>query len=142
MSSWVCVDASVVVCLVTGGDGAEEIARLWAEWSQAGKHIGAPALLAYEVTNALWRYVHAGELATDEAQAALDAALGLGIVLHTDAGLHRRAMDLAGQAGLSATYDAHYIALAEAFDAELWTTDARLVKRMDGRAVQLRLVGR
>ena len=53
----------------------------------------------------------------DTWRTALDRALqigrririGLGYrVLHTNTGLHRRAMDLARQAGLAATYDAHY----------------------------------
>jgi predicted nucleic acid-binding protein len=142
MSSWVCVDASVVVRLVTGGEGADKIARLWAEWGGAGLSIGAPNLLIYEVTNALWRYAQVGELEPDEAVAALDSALGLGIVLHADAALHRRALELARRQGLAATYDAHYVALADMLDTELWTTDARLVKQLGDQAARLRLIER
>ena len=37
----------------------------------------APDLFVAEVTNALWKYVAAGEMSLDDASAALDAALGL-----------------------------------------------------------------
>lgn len=142
MSSWVCVDANVVLRLVTGGDGAEQIARLWADWREAGLQIAAPGLLAYEVTNALWRYAHVGELEPDEAAMALDTALGLGVVLHNDSALHRRALELARRHGLPATYDAHYLALAEMLDAGLWTTDARLASKLGSGDDRLRLIQR
>lgn len=37
------------------------------------------------------------------------------------------ALDLAERLSLSATYDAHYLALAEWLGAEFWTADQRLV---------------
>jgi predicted nucleic acid-binding protein len=103
--------------------------------------IAAPTLLYYEVASALRRYVHVGELQSSGVDEALDAALGLGVVLIGDDALHRRALRFADQLGLAAAYDAHYLALAERLDAELWTTDARLVRGLAGRLPWVRLIG-
>jgi predicted nucleic acid-binding protein len=40
--------------------------------------------------------------------------------------LSTRALELADRFGLSATYDAHYLALAEREGCEYWTADERL----------------
>ena len=123
---WVCVDASVVVPLVTRGPEGSPCAAAWRRWHTSGQKPVAPSLLMYEVANALHRYVRSGMLLADEARDALEAVLGLGIELRGDAELHRRALALAGELGLPATSDAHYLALAERLDAEFWTADRRL----------------
>ena len=122
----ICVDASVVIPLVTGSPAAEYVAASWTEWYESGRALASPTLLYYEVANALHRYLVHGELDAAETAAALDAALGLEITLYGDAGIHRRALEIAGAYGLSATCDAHYLALAEKLGAELWTADRRL----------------
>ena len=45
----------------------------------------------------------------------------LPIKLFGDADLHIQAVQLASRYGLLATYDAHYLALADHLEAELWT---------------------
>jgi predicted nucleic acid-binding protein len=56
------------------------------------------------------------------------AALDLPIELFGGIGLHRRALELAQSLSLPATYDAHYLAVAEDLQAELWTADRRLFR--------------
>lgn len=51
------------------------------------------------------------------------------ITLYGDRDLHRRALSLAKQLSLPAAYDAHYLALAERLNAELWTADRCLAER-------------
>jgi predicted nucleic acid-binding protein len=42
--------------------------------------------------------------------------------------LHERALEIAHHYDLSAAYDAHYVALAEALTATLWTNDQDLLR--------------
>jgi len=82
------------------------------KWYEDGRSVVAPSLLYCEITNALHRYVVHGEL-LPEASALLELALKLDINLYGDDDLHRRALNLAKRFSLPATYDAHYLALAE-----------------------------
>ncbi len=127
-NSPICVDASVVVRLVESTTPDSPAIRLWRGWYEDGRPIVAPSLLYYEVSNALHRYVVMGELLPEEATEALEAALRIEINMYFDADLHRRALHLAKSLSLSATYDAHYLALAERLGADFWTGDHRLVR--------------
>ena len=51
--------------------------------------------------------------------------------------MHERAWELAIAAGLT-THDALYLALAEAWEAELWTCDERLAAPVAGRYAAVR----
>ena len=130
-SSWICVDASLVVRLVA--DAADvSVHGLWERWSADNQRIAAPTLLFYEVTNALYQYERHGLLTAGSVQLAQGAALELPIDLYGGVTLHRRALELAQRFSLSATYDAHYLAVAEELEAELWTADRRLVGAVSG----------
>jgi predicted nucleic acid-binding protein len=130
-NSWICVDASLIVRLVA--DPADvSVHQLWERWSADNQRIAAPTLLFYEITNALYQYERHGLLTPASAQLAQGAALELPIDLYSSAGLHRRALELALRLSLPATYDAHYLALADELQAELWTADRRLVQAVSG----------
>ena len=139
-SSTICVDASLVVQLVTGGTLVHRIAPLWSRWHEEGRLLVAPTLLYYEVANALHRYLVSGFITPEEERDAFEAALEMGIVLLGDASLHRRALQIAQDLNLSAAYDAHYLALAEQFGAEFWTADQRLANNVGSRLPWVRLV--
>lgn len=127
-SSPVCLDASFIVHLLLSEETAVRADSLWEQWHRAGQALVAPTLLYYEVSNVLHRYVTGGILSQTEAMTLLDTALSLDIKLYGDAGLHRRAVQLAESFSLPAACDAHYLALAERLGAEFWTADRRLVK--------------
>lgn len=126
-SKTLCIDAGLVIRLVIMPDD-EEIEALWDRWKDDDRHIVAPALLFYEVSNALYRYQHAGLLSAETVDSALQAALVLPIELIEDGRLHTEAKAVAERLNQPATYDAHYLALAERLDAEFWTTDGRFAK--------------
>jgi predicted nucleic acid-binding protein len=113
--------------LVSSDTYETPVVKLWEEWHEAGRSAVAPTLLYYEVSNAIHRYVVHGELLPEEGAEVLEAALGLNITLYGDVSLHRRASRMANRLALPATYDAHYLALAETLNAEFWTADHRLV---------------
>jgi len=137
-SSAACVDASLVVRLLLGPQ-SQEIRSLWEQWDLEHRDLVAPALIHYEVSNALYRYERHGSLSAETVAEALDAALGLPIRLYSDSALHLRAVEMARQFALPAAYDAHYLALAERLGTELWTCDARLVNKVGPDLSWLRL---
>lgn len=139
-NSWICVDAGLVIRLVA--DPADvTVHQLWEGWSAESQPIGAPTLLFYEVTNALHQYQRHGLLTGESARLAQAAALDLPIELFGSIGLHRRALELAQSLSLPATYDPHYLAVAEDLQAELWTADRRLLRAVGSSLSWVRQAG-
>jgi predicted nucleic acid-binding protein len=140
-SSMLCVDANLLVRLVTQptDDAVEEH---WNRWRLEGRLFAAPTLLHYEVTNALYQYQKLGLISDTAVRLAHQAALALPIELHGDESLHSAALALTIRFSLSASYDAHYLALAERLGVELWTVDERLWRRVRGELPWVRLVPR
>ncbi len=121
-----CVDANFVVKLVNNPSETSPYLTLWDRWEQSQTQIIAPTLLCYEVTNVFHRIRRAGQLLDKEAQQSLNNALNLPIRFYGDRQLHQQALEIAQQFNLSAAYDAHYLALAQRFQAVLYTGDKRL----------------
>ncbi|MCB0113501.1 MAG: type II toxin-antitoxin system VapC family toxin [Caldilineaceae bacterium] len=128
-SSSICLDANAVVHLVLRQE-TPQFARQWLEWSQAKRTFIAPSILYYEVGNALYQYYRNSIITHETLTAAQRAAMQLGIRLYADAGVHQRALDLCIEFALPAIYDAHYLAIAERFGAELWTADQRFQRKV------------
>ncbi len=122
----VCLDASFLVQLVTHGRFVARAANLWQEWHHQGRELVAPGLIYYEISNALYRYRKADMISAQDAERVLESVLAFSVTIYQDHDLHRRALDLAEEFSLPATYDAHYLALAERLDADFWTADRRL----------------
>jgi len=137
----VCIDASFVLHLVSGGELTTAAIGRWAAWHQAGRAVVAPVLLHYEVSGALWRYVERRELLAEEAIEALEAALDLQIELRSDPELLRRALGIADRLRLPAPEWAHYLAVAEQLGGELWTADGRLVSAVQAVLPWVHLLG-
>lgn len=124
-NSWVCVDANLVLRLVSDPDDAL-VRQLWQHWRNEQCPVAAPTLLRYEVTNALYRSRRAGLLSASSVSSALQVALDVPLQLFGDSALHTSALAIADRYTLPAAYDAHYLALAERLGAEFWTADERL----------------
>lgn len=94
-------------------------------WGDARSIPNAPHLLDVEVTQVLRRLVRAKQLSPDFARTLLGDLQALDLVRHPHGLLLDRALELGDN--LTA-YDAMYVALAEALDATLVTTDGKLAK--------------
>jgi len=138
-SSWLCVDANLVIRLVAD-PGDLSVRQLWEQWDGERRQLAAPALLYYEVANALYRYQKLGFLGPSSVKLAFEAALALPVRLHGEADLHWRALELAERLSLPAAYDAHYLALAEGLGAEFWTADGRLARAVQASLPWVHLV--
>lgn len=132
-----CVDASLVVRIL---DGDPVALPVWERLVQLDGDLIAPSLLHYEVANALYQQQRAGRVSAELAALQLDRCLRLPIELHGDAGLHSRALELGYEHQLPATYDAHYVALAERLRVPLWTCDRRLAEAMAEGPPEVHLV--
>jgi predicted nucleic acid-binding protein len=128
-SSAVCVDASIVLRHILQPDD-EAVKELWLSWVSRQCQLVSPALLFYEVTNGLYQQQKFGLLSAETIRDSLELAVSLPIKLVGEVGLHQRARELATKYKLLATYDAHYLAVAEGMEIELWTADARLVNTL------------
>ncbi|MDJ0728386.1 MAG: type II toxin-antitoxin system VapC family toxin [Crocosphaera sp.] len=122
----VCLDANFIVLLVSLKDSENVCQQKWQEWQLSNTVIVAPSLIMYEVSNAFHRGVKAGQITQDESESLLETALNLGIHFYGDSNLHQEAFKIANLYNLSATYDAHYLALAQRLEVEFWTADKRL----------------
>jgi predicted nucleic acid-binding protein len=125
----VCIDANLVFRRVAEPSN-DAIQALWQRWHDERWTCIAPRLVLYEVTNALHRARLHGLLSVEAAVAALQLVLEMPLRLHDEAVLHEQALALATRFALPAAYDAHYLALAAHQDAEFWTTDRRLVAKV------------
>ena len=122
------IDASAYIDALITDDAQSEwiLSRLASEHS-----VQVPAVFDVEVLHSLRRIEAAGAVGEDLIQAAIAKLDDLRAVRHNHALLRPRIWAL--RANLTA-YDAAYIALAEAFDAPLVTTDARLARSSGHRA--------
>ena len=117
----VVVDASVLVAVTTdaGASGT------WAEGIIADGHLCAPHLVLVEATNVLRRLERARELTRLEATAAQRDLLRLSIDLFPFEPFAERVWELRNDV---TSYDAWYIAIAEALQVPLATLDGRLTR--------------
>lgn len=110
------VDASSTVAYLLGESSREERAGILDD-----PH--APALVDVEVTHALRGLLRSSAIDRTTAERSRSELGMLGLRRHPDAPLLRRAWELRD---VCTTYDALYVALAEALGATLLTRDARL----------------
>lgn len=139
----ICVDASFIVTLLVPEATSEVAEEHWQRWHKEGRAICAPTLLSYEVTNSLHRCVLAGRLTSAAARRTVESVIpNLGIdLVDSRPSISLRALEIASEFGLKAAYDAHYVAVAELQEAELWTLDERLVRRVEAKLPWVRLLG-
>lgn len=128
-SSTVCIDASIILRYVLNPDDAP-IRKVWQSWVADEINLVAPSLLFYDVTNGLYQQQRNKYLSPETIWKSLEYSLDLPITLVNEKNLHVRAREIAMKYSLSATYDAHYLALAEWMDIDLWTADKRLINTL------------
>ena len=129
------LDASALVELLLETAIGRKVALRIADANVA---LHVPHLADVEVAQALRRYAREGDLNNAEARAALDDLRDLDLRRHSHEPLLDRAWELRDNIS---TYDAVYVALAEALDAVLLTCDGKLARARGIRA-DIELVAR
>jgi len=116
------VDASVAVAYLLGDASAAERAAILGR-------AHAPSFLDVEVTHSLRGLLRGRKIDAARADTARGELRQLRLARRVDAVLLPRAWELRD---VCTTYDALYVALAEALDATLITRDARLARGVEG----------
>ena len=85
--------------------------------------------------------MHRGEMDLKTAQQALRTVLDFGIEIHEEAELPEHVLALAYEFKMRTTYDAHYLALAEKYNCDLWTGDRKLHNSTKNKFSRVKWVG-
>jgi predicted nucleic acid-binding protein len=138
----VVVDASLAVKWATYEDDTPAAQMLLDHWIQENVTILAPDLLLYETTNIFYKRMRKDQLMLEEAASAFGLLMqtGLNIETITNEKLSLQALKIAQSHKLPATYDAHYLALAEREQCEFWTADERLYNSVKSQFSWVRLL--
>ena len=141
MNGYVVVDASLAFKWLVKEIYTAEANALGRSWNSQGIRIAAPYLMPVEVSNALHQRVGRGDLTLEAATQRMKNLLSSGLELLQPAHLYGRALELASQFGLGATYDAHYLALAETLGCDMWTADQKFFRAASPVARSVRWIG-
>jgi predicted nucleic acid-binding protein len=134
MKNIVVVDANIALKWVLSESDSSVASNLLASWLKNGITIMAPALLAYEATNTLYRNMRSGKITSSVAVDGLNLILKIvKLDFSYDPIINIQAMKLAERFGQPASYDSHYLALAEREGCELWTDDTRMWRAIKGK---------
>lgn len=123
------LDASAIIELVLSTTAAVAVSR---RLSAAGETFHAPHLLDLEVLQVLRRYAANGDMSEDRARQALTDYLDVPLIRYTHDVFALRIWELRHNL---TSYDAAYVALAEALSAPLITRDRKLAATPGHRAM-------
>jgi len=128
MNTYLVIDASFALRLILPSPHQERCQTLVTQWHTEGYVLCAPTLWLYELTSALCKGVHFGQITRYEGLQTLTLAQKLGVRLFPpDDAQTTLAFDWTMQLNRAAAYDSFYLALAKTLRSELWTADRRLV---------------
>ena len=132
MAKSLVVDASFAFNLVLPGPRQARFQTLMTDWKNDGYELCAPTLWVYEITSALGKVIHFGQITPEEGQRALVLAERLGVQLIPPNDVQARlALDWTVRLNRAAAYDSFYLALAETLQCEMWTADKRLYNTVE-----------
>lgn len=138
----ICIDASVAAKMLLEEELSDHATALYFAMVDDHATMVAPTLLLYELTNIVRKQMRGTRaISLNDANVLLEDFLALPIELHAPPGLHLIALDIAATHNLPASYDAHYLALAQLLDCEFWTSDLRLVNQVANSLPFVRWLG-
>jgi predicted nucleic acid-binding protein len=135
------VDASVAIKWLLVEEHSDRARAMLADANAFRTQLVAPPGFPGEVLNALYQQERRQALLAVDADQALRRFDDVPYQVAASPGLLGDALALARRFSLGATYDGQYLALAQAFDVELWTADQRLVRAVSPSFPLIRWIG-
>ncbi len=136
----VCLDAGLVIKLVSPEPDSPQVEAAFQKWKAEGVDLVAPAFAAAEVDSVFRQKVMRGELTEELADEAFRLAARLPIRLDVAMDCRERAWEMARQFRFPTVYDAVYLALAETRQYEFWTADRKLYECVKEQLAFVRLL--
>lgn len=132
------IDSSVAAKWLFPEDDSDLAFALLEDHVDRNELVVGPHLLPIELTNVIRQRMRRQGMFLDDAESALERFFTYPVELQpvTETGhrlMNRRALAISAAFDLPASYDAHYLALAELLDCPFWTADQRLLRALDGR---------
>lgn len=124
------IDASIATKWLVSERGTDRALRLRDLYLSGGLELIAPALIYYEVANALRFHPHY-RLTEAELLSAVVALGDMQIAMQPTTEIWSKAFEISISEGI-AIYDSIYIAMPLTFDAKLVTSDKKLVEKLSG----------
>jgi len=138
VNSSVVVDTSLAVKWVLIETDSSDARRLRERWRRDGVQPIVPSWFACEVANVLYQRLRAGRYTLPEIRRSLGEVLTFVAVRDFEAVVADRGLEIAALLGQKASYDAHYVALAERAGCDLWTADERFWNAAKGAFPRVR----
>ncbi len=140
--AYVCVDASPAIKVIVREPDSEKADALFAQWSNEGTCLIAPAFFDVETDSILrQKVILRQELTPAQAEAAFIVLQALPIRQLTVPAQRQRAWQIATEFGFATVYDATYLALAELQGCPFWTADKRLFDQVKVRIPFVKWLG-
>lgn len=139
--SRVVVDTSLAVKWVLPEPHSAEALALLGDWQARQTTPTVPSWFGWEVANVLFQRIRAKIATLPDAQRAVRDLLDAVAVQDLDPAIALRGLELAHAFKQKASYDAHFLALAEHLGCELWTADERFWRETNPSLPWVRWVG-
>ncbi|MEM7534239.1 MAG: type II toxin-antitoxin system VapC family toxin [Chloroflexota bacterium] len=137
-SDIIVIDASLVFRLVVHHPTQPIVQEHFQAWIDQGHDLITPSLWFYEITSAITKAIHFKHLTQPEADSALQQAFDLDIeVIQPSETLAINAAAWTTKLQRANAYDSFYLALADYYNAPLWTADGKLVRAVNQAWVRL-----
>ena len=140
MDGVVVVDTSLAFKWFVLEEDSNRARALGRSWSASGVRIAAPHLVLAEMSNVLHRMVVEDDFPVRDAVSLIGQVSAFGLELHHALPLYPRALELASILRQGAVYDCVFLALAESFNCDLWTADARFQRAARGQYANVHLL--
>jgi predicted nucleic acid-binding protein len=138
----VVVDANILIAFALLDEPLHTQAnQILAVWQKTNEALIAPQLFRSEITAVVRKTVYQQRITVEQGRGILSDLLTYKLDFYEDDDLLREAYELAVRFNRPRAYDSQYMALAQRFNCEFWTSDERLVNSVYPQFQLIRWLG-